>query len=172
MALEKKFFKFRQHIFTISWLSPLGKGQGLHLNKVESPSPRDTFCQVWLKLAQEFWRRRFLKVVNFFFIIFQLSPLWEGRGPSFEQTWIPFTQGYFVPNLVEIGPVVLEKKMKNVKSLQTDRQTDRRTDGQTTDDRYSEKLTWAFTPMTKKQWPLVLCFVHELKCTMSYGSQK
>ena len=30
---------------------------------------------------------------------------------------------------------------KNVKSLQTDR----RTDGQTTDDRWSEKLTWAFS---------------------------
>ena len=25
---------------------------------------------------------------------------------------IPFTQGCFVPNVVEIGPVVLEKKMK------------------------------------------------------------
>ena len=24
----------------------------------------------------------------------KLSPLWEGRGPSFEQNWIPFTQGY------------------------------------------------------------------------------
>ena len=30
----------------------------LHLKKLESPSPRDTLCQVWLKLAQWFWRRR------------------------------------------------------------------------------------------------------------------
>ena len=37
---------------------------------------------------------------------------WKRTIPSFEQTWIPFTQGYFVPSLVEIGPVVLEKKMK------------------------------------------------------------
>ena len=29
------------------------------------------------------------------------------QGPSFEQTWFPLTQ---VPNLNEIGPVVLEKK--------------------------------------------------------------
>ena len=36
----------------------------------------------------------------------------KGWGPSFEQTWIPYTQEYFVPSLVEIGPVVLEKKMK------------------------------------------------------------
>ena len=32
-------------------------------------------------------------------------------GSSFEQTGIPFTQGCFVPSLVEIGPVVLEKKI-------------------------------------------------------------
>ena len=30
----------------------------LHLYKLESSSPRDTLCQVWLKLAQWFWRRR------------------------------------------------------------------------------------------------------------------
>ena len=43
-------------------------------------------------------------------------------------------------------PVVLEKKSKIGKVYRrTDRQTDRRTDGQTTDDRWSEKLTWAFS---------------------------
>jgi hypothetical protein len=29
-------------------------------NKLESPSPNDDLCQVWLKLAQWLWRRRFL----------------------------------------------------------------------------------------------------------------
>ena len=37
--------------------------------------------------------------------------LWEFIGSSFGQTWITFTQGCFVPRLVEIGPVVLEKKI-------------------------------------------------------------
>ena len=27
--------------------------------------------------------------------------------------WLPFTQGYFMPGLVEIGPVVLEKSFKS-----------------------------------------------------------
>ena len=55
-----------------------------------------------------------------------LSPLGKGRGPSFEQlelmelvgrglsfeqTWKPFTQRWFMPSLVEIGQVVLEKKI-------------------------------------------------------------
>ena len=43
-----------------------------------------------------------------YFVI--LSPLIRA-GASFEQTWIPYTQGCFVPSLVEIGPVFLEKKM-------------------------------------------------------------
>ena len=37
---------------------PSGKGVALHLNKPEFPSSRNTLCQVWLKLAQWFWRRR------------------------------------------------------------------------------------------------------------------
>jgi hypothetical protein len=30
----------------------LEKGDPLHLNKLESPLPKDDLCQVWLKLAQ------------------------------------------------------------------------------------------------------------------------
>jgi hypothetical protein len=41
-------------------MTPLEKGYPLHLNKIESPSPMDDLCHVWLKLAQWFWRRRFL----------------------------------------------------------------------------------------------------------------
>ena len=83
-------------------------------------------------------------------------PLRKDQGPSFEQKF-PFTQECFVPSLVEVGPVVLRKKIfkcSNVfllfhnyllvlekKSLPTDRRTDR----QTADDRWSEKLTWAFS---------------------------
>ena len=76
----------------------------------------------------------------------QFSPLWRGQGPSFEQNWIPFTQRWFVPSLVEIDPVVLEKKSKIGKVYRrTDRQTDGQTDRQTTNERRSEKLTWAFS---------------------------
>ena len=39
-----------------------------------------------------------------------LSPLGKGPGPSFVLTWIPFIEECFSPNLVEIDPVVLEKK--------------------------------------------------------------
>ena len=42
------------------------KDRALHLKKPEFPSPKDELCQVWLQLAQWFWRRRFLKFVNVF----------------------------------------------------------------------------------------------------------
>ena len=50
---------------------------------------------------------------------------------SFEQTWFPNTQECFVPSLVEIDAVVLEKKMKMWKVYrQTDKQTDKQTDSE------------------------------------------
>ena len=40
-----------------------------------------------------------------------LLSFWELNGSSFQQNWIPFTQGCFVPSLFEIGLVVQEKKI-------------------------------------------------------------
>jgi hypothetical protein len=57
LVLEKKIFKNFQCIFTRSLLSTLGEGYHLPLNKLKSPLPKDNLCQVWLKLAQWFWRR-------------------------------------------------------------------------------------------------------------------
>ena len=63
--------------FWISWMtfryfliiSPWKYDEALHLNKLETPSPKYELCQVWLKLAQWFWRTRFLNFVNVFFTI-------------------------------------------------------------------------------------------------------
>ena len=68
-----------------------------------------------------------------------LYPLGKEHGPSFEQTWIPFTYVCFVSSSFEIGRVVLQtEEDENVKSLQTDR-------GTTEDNRWSKKLTWAIS---------------------------
>ena len=66
----------------------------------------------------------FLNFVNVFSQFSFLSPLGKEQGPSFEENWIPYTQGCFVPSLVENGQVVLEKKSKLGKVYwRTDRQT-------------------------------------------------
>ena len=58
--------------------------------------------------------KKTFKFLQYIFILFLLFPLGNGRGSSFEQTWISFNQGCFSPGLVEIGPVVFEKKMWKV----------------------------------------------------------
>ena len=55
-------------------------------------------------------KKIFFNFVNVFLLFHNYLP--SEKSPSFEQTWILFTKEYFVLNLVEIGPVVQEKKMK------------------------------------------------------------
>ena len=54
----------------------------------------------------------FLNFVNVLFLAIFLTHYgkWQ-QSFSFDWTWYPFTQGCFVQSLVEIGPVVLEKKI-------------------------------------------------------------
>ena len=58
-----------------------------------------------------FSRRIFFKILLMYFCYFVIISPWKGLGPSFEQTWIPFTKWCFVLSLVEIGQVVLKKKI-------------------------------------------------------------
>ena len=46
-----------------------------------------------------------------YFCNFVIISPWKRLGPWFEQIWIPYTQGWFMLSLVEIGLVVLEKKI-------------------------------------------------------------
>ena len=59
---------------------PLKKGMALHLNKLEIMSPKDALCQVWLKLAKRFWRRRFLNFIKPILIFCNQLPLVKGVG--------------------------------------------------------------------------------------------
>jgi hypothetical protein len=71
-----------QCIFTLLHYLPLERGNPLYLNNLKSHPPKDDLCQVWLKLAEWFWRRRFLYDPTPFL---WLSPLWRGPDPLFEQ---------------------------------------------------------------------------------------
>ena len=81
-----------------------------------SLSKHQKVCKL-TQYKQKLWRitlwwmvpKKILKYVSYNFTFSILSPLGEGRGPSFGQTRIPSSQWCFVLSLVEIGPVVLEK---------------------------------------------------------------
>ena len=110
LILSPYFLLFRNYL-------SLEKGRVLHLNKLESSSPKDALCQVWLKLAQWFLRRWFLHFVNLCSLFRNYLPMEKGGAHLFEQTWIPFTLGCIVPSLVEIGRVVLDKKFFLISSI-------------------------------------------------------
>ena len=74
---RRRFFNFVNVLLLFRNYLPLEKGRALHLNKLEFPSPKDALCQVWLKLAQWFWRRRFLNFV-YVFLLFRNLPLENG----------------------------------------------------------------------------------------------
>jgi hypothetical protein len=59
LVLEKILKKYNTFSLFHYYL-PLEKDYPLSLNKFISPLPKDDLCQVWLKLAQCLWRRRFL----------------------------------------------------------------------------------------------------------------
>ena len=49
-----------------------------YLTKLESPSPKDALCQVFLKLAQWFSRRSIYNFVNVFLVLRNYLPLVKG----------------------------------------------------------------------------------------------
>ena len=51
----------------------------------------------------------FFFISSLYFHSFVIIPFGKSCGPSFEKTWIPLTHGCFVPSMVEIGPMILEK---------------------------------------------------------------
>ena len=89
----------KKGIYTCIYLSPImhllvGTGS-LHLSR-SLGSGKFTDCQKVILIRK----------TNLSFYLKLLT-----RGP-WNGTWIPFTQGFFVPSSVEIGPVVLEKISK------------------------------------------------------------
>ena len=84
----------------------------------------------------------FSNIVNVFSLFRNYFPFGIGWGPSFEQTWIPFTQGCYVPSLVELAQWFWRRRWKCEKFTTTPTTT--MTTTTVTDKFWSEKLAWAF----------------------------
>ena len=79
-SAERRFFNFVNVFSLFCNYLPFEKKGAVHLNKLETPSPKDALCQVWLILVQWFWRRRFLNFVNVFLLFRNYLHL-EWTGP-------------------------------------------------------------------------------------------
>ena len=95
--------------FAISISSPLGKGRDL--NELESSSPKDALCQVWLKLTRWFWWRRFFKMSSMYICYFVIISPWKRAGPFIWTNLNPLHPRMHCDKLVEIGPFFLEEKI-------------------------------------------------------------
>ena len=85
---RRGFFNFINVFLLFLNYLPLKKGWALLLNKHKFPSPKDDLCQFWLKLAERFWRRRFLNFINVFSLFCNYLPLEKVR--AFHQNKIEF----------------------------------------------------------------------------------
>ena len=103
----------------------------LHLNKLESPPPKDDLCQVWLKLAQWFWRRRFLNIFCIFLLFSYYLPLEKGATLHLNKLESPPPKDDLCQVWLKLAQWFWRRSRKCEKF--TDRRTDGRTDGQTDD---------------------------------------
>ena len=77
----------------------LRKGVVLHLNKLESPSPKNGLCQVQLNLAQCFWKRLFNKnLFNVFKLHYLPLKVWPFIRTNMNSLYL-----WIEPSLVETG---------------------------------------------------------------------
>ena len=61
---------------------------------------------IFVEISPVVLEKKNFRFRQYIFAISLAPSLEKERGPSFEQTWIPFTKGYFLPNLVVIGPLI------------------------------------------------------------------
>ena len=146
--LKMEIFKFLQCIFAISILSCLGKECDPSSEQNWISFPQVCFVPSLVEIGPVVLERKIFKFPKSIFDISLLCPLQQGSSPSFQQTWIPFPQGFFVPSLVEKCQLFWRRRWKCEEKF-----TDRRTD----DGQVIRKLTWAFRSgklkMKSKQQP-------------------
>ena len=100
----------------------------LHLNKLKSPSPKDVLCQNWFKLAQWFWKRRFLNFVNVFSLFRNYLPLEKGGALHLNKLESPSPKDALCQVWLKLAQWFWRRrwKCKKFTDRRTDRQTDRR----------------------------------------------
>ena len=79
------------------------------MNKLESSSPKDALCQVEIDPVV---LEKILNIFNIILLFCHYLPLKEGVALHLYKLKSRPPKGCFVPSFVEIGPVVLENKIK------------------------------------------------------------
>ena len=86
-------------------------GLGLSFNQSWNLITQECFVPSLFEIDKMVLEKKIFEFHPRIFKISSLSPLDKERDPLYVQTWIPFTQRCIVPSLVQIGPVVLERRI-------------------------------------------------------------
>ena len=140
---EEDFFISWMYFYHFVIISPL-KGRGPLFKKNLIPFTQWCFVLSLVEIGPGVLEKKIFKFVNLFLLFPNYLPFGKAMALHLKKLESPLPRD---TNLVKIGPVVLEKKMKMWKVY---RQTDGRTDGQTDDGRQvirkahlSFQLRWA-----------------------------
>ena len=126
---EDDFFYFVNVFSLFHNYLPLEKGRALHLNKLESTSPKDAMYQVWLKLARWFWRSIFFNFVYVFLPFRNYLPLEKGGALHLNKLESPSPMDALCQVWLKLAQSRRRWKCEKFTDGRTDRQTDGRTDG-------------------------------------------
>ena len=125
------------HYFVI--ISPWKRVGTYNCKNLEFPSPnKDALCQVWLKLAQRVWRRRFTNFKNVFLLFRYYLP--------FEKCWalhLKKIESVLPKDALCLVWLKLVKRFWRRRWKYEKFTTTSKTTKTTTDKVWSEKLTWA-----------------------------
>ena len=149
MVLKKKIFKVRQCIFAISLLCPPRKERGPSFKQTWIPTTQWCFVPGLVEIGPVvLLKEEDFQSSSMYFRYFVIISPWKRASPFIWTIWNSHHKRMLCAKFGWNWPGGSWEEVKNRKSIpdaQTDRQNDRRTDWQTTDDRRSEKLTWAFS---------------------------
>ena len=123
VALEKKIFYF---VIISPW-----KRMGSSFEQTWIPLTQGWLCQVWLKLAQWFWRRRFSKFLIVFSQFHNYLPLEKGRALQLNKLEFPSLKDTLCHVWLKLAQWFWRRRWKCRKFSKK------------TDKFWSEKLTWA-----------------------------
>jgi hypothetical protein len=92
---RRRFFKMFSVflLFHYYMYLPMEKGYPLPLNKFEFPSSKDNLCQVWLKLVQWFWRKRFINDPTPFLHFCDYLPFEKNLALNLKKLKFPLPKG-------------------------------------------------------------------------------
>ena len=110
-SLKRRFLKFFNFFSLFRNYFPWKKALPFIWTNLNLLRPRILCAKFGKNWPGGSWEEDFL-ILSMYFRYFVIISAWKRTWSSFVQTWIPSTYGCFVPSLIEIGPLVLEKKVK------------------------------------------------------------